>query len=251
MRRPFSLQDPLNRRFLDNTFEILNFLASEHESEISRSRVLGVPAALHSLILRIACGPYSGQELQDSCYESNLRESVQQWHECLTTISDGTNSSSPSMTDLYILAASLLYDLHDHDRSLVVMDYAKRVNVPDFTKLPLRSVEEPSIGTRWQVELALAYLRHPNLRQVCVVCYLSAWPLFIFGSVVDKPEDIDFIRQLLRDSQEVTGYGELGRIEHELEQGWLRADPISAMSSSTCGTVEGLQHSSLRYSGLT
>lgn len=201
MRRPFSLRNSLNRRFLENAFEFLDSVASGNESEISRSRVLGAPATLYPPILRIACGFTSAQRVGKVCGE-HINDSLQHWHGRLTPMSSGT---SPSMMDLYILAASFLYDTQSQDISLEPNNNAYGKPSSYFAEPFLCSTGVSPTRTRWQVTLALSYLRHPVLRKDCIVCYLSAWPLFFFGSPVESTEEIDFLRQLLSESRQITG----------------------------------------------
>lgn len=153
-----------------------------------------------------------------------------------------TSFQSDAMT-LYVMAASLLFewttcsnselatssisDEDDDDDDTVA--YSLPSTSPTTTIQSPSSVEDsdssppspPHANSKWQLSVALTILRRSaSDRNVWARCYLSPWPILIFGHAVTEREDMQLIRQVLQEMRERIGYGEIQRILEELQLVW-------------------------------
>ncbi|KAF6808433.1 hypothetical protein CMUS01_13893, partial [Colletotrichum musicola] len=149
-----------------------------------------------------------------------IREEMTMWEssisnsnetEFLLSARDGFETDAVA---LFVLGASLLLDyVTESSSSTTSSDAQKAMNGTGTFNLQVSS-------SRWQIRQALSILRRPAAYETWTRCYLGAWPLLILGYSVTDEEDISLLRRVSSRMRERIGYGEVQRIQADLEAVW-------------------------------
>ncbi|KAM5377871.1 hypothetical protein ACJZ2D_004775 [Fusarium nematophilum] len=207
-RRPFSPNFHIDTQFVTRAERLLAPQDSQDPSYAACSPVLGVPTALYRLKVKIIHF-YNSPAEQTPDGLALLRSEMDYW-EALVVPRDAPRLSSVSAAytfDLVILATSLLLDLITES-----FTYQLPIDL-----LGLLNSSQPS---RWQVDMCLEILRQPQDVDKWTRMFLGAWPLLILGYAVRSDDDMALIQRVLTQTRERLGYGEIQRIQEELEQVW-------------------------------
>lgn len=217
VNRPFAVGFQPDIEFCAKAEETLQSLTFPDASPADNSPVIGIPLSLQRLIIQIVQHCKSPAKAETAVLQK-LSDDLQYWEDTILEAGhclrcDGTwSTKTPSerartfyqhSTSLHILAASLLLDW-----------VVKSCEVPN-TGSPL-----PPTGDTWQVRRGLEILRCPQAHEEWSRCYLGSWPTLIFGYAVDRPEDIAFIRNDLKERFRKICSGEELLFLEELEYVW-------------------------------
>ncbi|KAH7126063.1 amidase signature domain-containing protein [Dactylonectria macrodidyma] len=208
IRRPFAPDFHIEPQFVARAERLLAPGDITDPSYAASSPVLGVPTSLYRLILDMI-NFQNSPTLQNSEGLTELRSEMDHW-EALVVPRDPPRLTPISVAytfDLVILAASLLLDL---------ITESSTYQLP----IDLVSLSNSSQPTRWQVDLCLEILRQPQQVEKWTRCFLGAWPMLILGYAVRSDEDMKLIQQVLEQMRQRIGYGEVHRIQDELDKVW-------------------------------
>lgn len=218
MRNPFALDFHIDRTFLSRTLDLLEHHVYVDPTSAAKSPVLGAPPSIYRLILDII-HMFNAPFREYTKDYGKLRCSMDYWEHVLDTdASIFRDTEYGDAIELYILAASLLLDWMTElplDSGPIAL-----INLSMLGgSTTIHSDGEPRL--RWQVARALSVLRRPDTKYYWTWCYLSSWPLLVFGYAVEDADDMDLIKEVLHDSRHCIGYAEMERIKSELEDAWL------------------------------
>ncbi|KIW11186.1 hypothetical protein PV08_10486 [Exophiala spinifera] len=217
MRNPFALDFHIDSFFLSKTLDLLEFEVYVDPAESAKSPVIGAPPSIYRLTLEISRMFNSGS-LDDAEEFTRIRSTMDYWEQLLDSeASIFRDSEFGDAVELYILAASLLLDW--------ISELPHGAGPITLTALSMlgRSTTVALDGKprhRWQVARALSVLRRPDTKHYWTWCFLSSWPLLVFGYAVEDVESMDLVKEVLNESRHCIGYAEMERIERELEGVW-------------------------------
>ncbi|RSL93453.1 hypothetical protein CEP52_013236 [Fusarium oligoseptatum] len=203
-RRPFAPYFHIDPQFVTNVEKLLTPSDSQDASYAACSPVLGVPTTLYRLKLRIITF-YNTPAHQSFENLARLRSEMDYWEALVLPRAAPclTSASGAHTFDLVILATSLLLDLVTES----------------FTyQLPIECILNTNNSCRWQVESCLEILRQPKEVEKWTRMFLGLWPLLILGYAVTSDEDMALIQGTLGKMRNRLGYGEVQRIQVELEK---------------------------------
>jgi hypothetical protein len=217
MRSPFALDFHIDRSFLSRTLDLLEYHVYVEPTVAAKSPVLGAPPSIYRLILDIVHMFNSPSRANTNDFRK-LRCSMDYWEHVLDSdASIFRDTEYGDAIELYILAASLLLDWVTelpHDSGPITLITLSMLG----GSTTIHSDGERRY--RWQVARAVSLLRRPDTKRYWTWCYLSSWPLLVFGYAVEDADDMDLVKEVLHDSRHSIGYAEMGRINGELEDVW-------------------------------
>ncbi|KEF54133.1 uncharacterized protein A1O9_09928 [Exophiala aquamarina CBS 119918] len=217
MRSPFALNFHIDRTFLSRTLDLLEHHVYVEPTEAAKSPVLGAPPSIYRLILDIVY-MFNSPSRADAKDYRKLRCSMDYWEHVLDSdASIFRDTEYGDAIELYILAASLLLDWMTelpHDSGPITLITLSMLGGSTTIH------SDGELRPRWQVARALSVLRRPDTKCYWTWCYLSSWPLLVFGYAVEDADDMDLVQEVLHESRHCIGYAEMERIKGELEEVW-------------------------------
>lgn len=219
IRKPFSPNFHVDKQFLTRSEDVLHVRSFLDSLFNESSLVLGLPLRLYRLITDIidVINP-NEPPTQDALIR--IRQEMRVWENSISNpnktefpVSARDGFETDAVT-LFVLAASLLLDYVTEPSATQTISHAiTTVN----TTAPFDISESTP---RWQTKQALTILRRPAAYETWTRCYLAAWPLLILGYSVTDEEDISLLRHVSSCMRERIGYGEVQRIQADLEAVW-------------------------------
>ncbi|WAO90205.1 Hypothetical protein NCS54_00762400 [Fusarium falciforme] len=205
-RRPFAPYFHIDPQFVTNVERLLAPPDSQDASYAACSPVLGIPTTLYRLKLGII-NFHNAPAQQSPEGLARLRSEMDYWVALVVPRATPhlTSASAAHTFDLVILATSLLLDL-------VTECFTYQLPID------LLSLLNTNNSPRWQVESCLEILRQPQEVEKWTRMFLGLWPLLILGYAVNSDEDMALIQGILGQMRERLGYGEVQRIQQELEE---------------------------------
>lgn len=209
-RKPFAPYFHVEEKFVMRAERLLIPADSEDPTLYATSSpVLGIPTSLYRLKLDII-NFYNSPAEQSAERLAVLRSEMEYWEELMISVDISATPSTSVVHnfDLVILATSLLLDL---------------VTESFECQLPiglLSMSQSDGQASRWQIDLCLGTLRQPEGFRKWTRCFLGTWPLLVLGHTVSLEEDMVTVRLALEEMRRQLGYGEVLRIQQELESVW-------------------------------
>lgn len=217
MRNPFALDFHIDSFFLSRTLDLLEYEVYVDPDESAKSPVIGAPPSIYRLTLEISHMFNSGS-LHDAEGFVRIRATMDYWEQVLgTDASIFRDTEYGDAIELYILAASLLLDwISELPHGSGAITLAALSILGGSTTIALDG--EPQL--RWQVARALSIFRRPDTKHYWTWCFLSSWPLLVFGYAVEDVDSMGLVREVLNESRYCIGYAEMDRVKSELEEAW-------------------------------
>ncbi|KAF5013205.1 hypothetical protein FDECE_784 [Fusarium decemcellulare] len=207
-RRPFAPYFHVDTQFITRAEGLLVPRSNQDPLYATSSPVLGIPISLYRLQISIINFHNSPNEQYPERL-ATLRSEMDYW-EALVLPRDAprlTSTSAAHTFDLVILATSLLLDL-------VAESFTYQLPID------LLNMSSRNRSSRWQIDMCLEILRQPQDVDKWTRCFLGAWPLLILGYAVNSDEDMAVIQRALGQMRRRIGYGEVQRMQDELERVW-------------------------------
>ncbi|KAF6794660.1 hypothetical protein CSOJ01_13609 [Colletotrichum sojae] len=219
IRQPFAPNFHVDKQFLTRSEDVLHVRSFLDSIFNESSLVLGLPLRLYRLITDII-DIINQNEPPKQDVLIRIREEMTMWESSISNsneteiLASATDGFEADAVALFVLGASLLLDyVTESSSSTTSADTTTAMNGAGTFGLRVSS-------SRWQIKQALSILRRPAAYETWTRCYLGVWPLLILGYSVTDEEDISLLRCVSSRMRERIGYGEVQRIQADLEAVW-------------------------------
>lgn len=221
VRHPFKKDFQPDFEFCETAAHVLSSPTFPDASLRDNSPVIGFPIALCTFIIRVVqisripCKPKT-DELAE------LLKEMQEWE---MLIIDDTQCLNGDPTSHDISTNGGRSDLfHEHSMSLHILAVSLLLTwvIETQEKSASTTRDLPPTNDTWQLRKALRILTCPHASKEWTRCYLGSWPSLIFGYAVDNPEDVELVRQDMRQRLRSLYCGDDLLSLYELEDVWRR-----------------------------
>ncbi|KAF6835323.1 fatty-acid amide hydrolase [Colletotrichum plurivorum] len=229
IRQPFAPNFHVDKQFLTRSEDVLHVRSFLDSIFNESSLVLGLPLRLYRLITDII-DIINPNEPPKQDVLIRIREEMKTWENSISNSNEtefivpARDGFEADAVALFVLGASLLLDY---------VSESSPSTSSSNTTTSMRGTRTFSLrvsSSRWQIKKALSILRRPAAYETWTRCYLGAWPLLILGYSVTDEEDISLLRRVSSCMRDRIGYGEVQRIQADLEAVWVMQQGYTAGS---------------------